>query len=162
MGGLAAAGACSLLLLAGCGGEGPPAPVAARPYQDPGFVADVDFEMRYGTLLATDLTPGLATAYGIDRRPGLALLSLSVLSRRPGLPPQSMAATVSGSRSGLLGEPRALEFATLDVDGSISYLAQFEVRDGEPFVLQFEARPEAAPTRALRARITRALAVESR
>lgn len=149
------------LLLAGCGGGGPPAPVAARPYQDPGFVADADFELRYGTLLATELTADLASAYGIDRRQDLALLSLSVLQRRPGEPPLPVAASVAGSLSGLLGEPRRLEFRTLELAGGVSYLAQFDLRDRQPVVLQFEARPRVAPARVLRARITREFAVEA-
>lgn len=151
-----------VLMLAGCGDSGPPAPVAARPYQDPGFVADGEFEMRYGTLLAVELAPGLASAYGIDRRSDLAVLSLSVLLRRPGETPLPVTAEVSGSLSGLLGEVRTLEFRTLDIEGSVSYLAQFEVRDRQPVVLQLEARPGAASARVLRTRITREFSVESR
>jgi len=151
-----------VLVLAGCGGGEPPAPVAARPYEDPGFVADGEFEMRYGTLLAAELAPDLASAYGIDRRQDLALLSVSILRRRPGATPLPVTAGVSGSLSTLLGEQRALEFRRLDVAGSVSYLAQFEARDRQPFALQFEARPEAAPARVLRARITRELSVEPR
>lgn len=151
-----------VLLLAGCGGGGPPAPIAARPYQDPGFVAAGDFEMRYGTLLAAELAPDLAIAYGIHRRQDLAVLSLSILRRRPGETPLPVTAEVSGSLSTLLGEQRALEFRTLALAGGVSYLAQFEAREREPFVLQLEARPDAAPASVLRARITRALSVEPR
>lgn len=155
-------GGLMVVMLAGCGGGEPPAPVAARPYQDPGFVADGDVEMRYGTLLAVELAPGLASAYGIDRRSDLAVLSLSVLRRRPGETPLPVAAKVSGSVSGLLGEVRPLEFRTLDLAGGVSYLAQFKVRDRQPVVLQLEARPGAASTRVLRARIVREFPVESR
>lgn len=151
-----------VLMLAGCGGGGPPAPVAARPYQDPGFVADGDFEMRYGTLLAVELAPSLASVYGMDRRSDLAVLSLSVLRRRPGETPLPVAAEVSGFVSGLLGEVRPLEFRTLDFAGGVSYLAHFKVRDRQPVVLQLEARPRAESTRVLRARVVREFSIESR
>lgn len=151
-----------VLVLAGCGGGEPPAPVVARPYEDPGFVADSEFEMRYGTLPAGELAAGLATAYGVDRRQDLALLSVSVLRRRPGATPLPVAADVSGSLSGLLGEVRTLEFRMLDAAGGVSYLAKFEVRDRQPLTLQFEARPHAEPTRLLRARITREFATGPR
>lgn len=149
-------------LLAACGGGGPPAPVAARPYDDPGFVADGEYEMRYGTLLALDIAPALAIAYGIDRRPDLAVLSVSILRRRPGETPLAVTAQVSGALSTLLGEQRTLAFEQLEMEGGVSYLAQFAAPDRQPVLLQFEARPDAMPTRLLRARLTREFSVEPR
>ena len=155
-------GAILVLLLTGCGRGGAPAPVAASPYQDPGFVANGEFEMRYGTLSAADIAPDLASAYGIDRRQDLGVLSVSVLLRRAGNTSLPVAATVSGSLTTLLGERRALEFRTVDPAGSVSYLAQFKTRAREPVVLQFSARPQAEPGRELRARITREFSTAAR
>ena len=54
-----------LAALSACGDSGPRPPVEAREFEDPGFVADGDFEMRYGTLLASDLTEDVAVRHRI-------------------------------------------------------------------------------------------------
>jgi hypothetical protein len=152
-----AAGLCGSLTLAAltaCGGAAPPPPAPARSFDDPGFVASADHELRYGTVLAADLEAGVAAAYGIDRRRDEVVVNLSVLRRRSGQLPQSVAAAVSGAWHAPAGEPAELRFRAVTAGGAVSYVATAPVRDREPIVLELQALP-AAGGAPLRARITR-------
>lgn len=137
-----------------CGGGAPPPPVEARQFEDPGFVAHGDFEMRYGTVLAGDLPDEVATRHGIERRNDRMVINLSVLQRRAGEVPVPVEAEVAGTWRGLVAEPQALEFRPVAADQTVSYIAVVPVVDGEVIVLELRARPPGA-TRPLEARITR-------
>lgn len=141
-------------LMAACGGGAPPPPVEARQFEDPGFVADGDFEMRYGTVLAGDLPDEVATRHGIERRNDRMVINLSVLQRRAGEVPLPVEAEVAGTWRGLVSEPRTLDFRAVAAHEAVSYVAVVPVVDGEVIMLELWARPPAA-TRPLEARITR-------
>ena len=141
-------------LVAACGSGAPPPPVEARQFEDPGFVADGDFEMRYGTVLASELPAEVAARHGIERRSDRMVINLSVLQRRAGEVPLPVEAEVAGSWRGLVSEPRALDFRALAAHEAVSYLAVVPVVDGEVIMLELRARPPGAK-RPLDARITR-------
>jgi hypothetical protein len=140
--------------LAACGGGAPPPAVEARQYEDPGFVTDAGFEMRYGTVLAADLPEAVADLHGIERRRDRLVVNLSVLRRREGGVPIPVEATVGGSWRGLVSEPEPLQFRQVVAAGAASYLAVLPVADREVIVLELHARPDGA-VRPLRARVTR-------
>lgn len=110
--------------------------------------------MRYGLLLAGELDPAVAEAYDIDRRPDRVVLSVSVLRLRAGSTPQPVEADLVGSYRSLTGEARTLAFRRVLEQASVSYVAEFPVRNREAVIVEFESRPaDGAP--ALRTRLTR-------
>jgi hypothetical protein len=145
----------ALSLVAGCGGgDDRPEPVAARSFEDPGFVRSGEFEMRYGLLLADELNPAVAKAYGIDRRPDRVVVNVSILDSSPGSTPQPVEADVRGTYRTLTREPRPLEFRRVVEQESVSYLAEFGFRNREAVVIEFESLPPGGGP-ALRAKLTR-------
>lgn len=147
------------VLLAGCGGSGaPPAPVPARLYEDPGFVATGDHEMRYGIVLASELPAEVATTYGINRSKDRAVVNVSVLRRRAEALPTPIEAEVEGEWRTVISEPKPLLFRPILQGGAISYVAEVPVRHQQPTTFELHARPPQAA--AMTARITRAFDTE--
>lgn len=151
--------AATLVLLAACGAEAPPPPVEARPFDDPGFVADGGYELRYGTVLAAELPAEVASAYGIDPRRDAMVVNLSVLQRRDGTTAMPIEARVAGTWRSLIGEPLPIEFQTVAAGAAVSYIGLVPVVDGQAVVLELEAWPAGA-NRRLGARITRSFDLE--
>ena len=149
----------TLALLAACGGGAPPPPVEARQFDDPGFVADAGYELRYGTVLAAELPAEVASGYGIDPRSDALVVNLSVLQRRDGRVPTPIEARVAGTWRGLVAEPVPIEFRAVVAGDAVSYIGIVPVADGQTVVLELEAWPAGA-TRRIGARITRRLDVE--
>lgn len=133
---LALAGA---LALAACGGP-PQAPVAATPQSDPGVVAVGHYELRYGTVATSDLPRELAADYGVSRRDGVLLLTVSVLRREADLLPVPVEASVTGSQRNLVGDPAALAFRRLR-GGGPSWIAEVDPTAGGIVLIDIEAQP---------------------
>ncbi len=149
------------VLLAGCGNGGaPPAPVVAREFDDPGFVASGQYEMRYGMVLASDLPVEVAGAYGINRRPDRVVVNVSVLRRQQGALPLPVEAEVQGTWRTLVGERQPLAFRAVLEDTTISYIAEAPALDHEPTT--FEMRAELPQGAAIAVRITREFEIRSR
>jgi len=155
----AAAACLAALCLAACGSDAPPSPVAARPFDDPGFVAAGGYELRYGAVQASALPAEVAAGYGIAPRSDRLVVNLSVLQRRDGGLPVAVEAGITGTWRGLAGEPSALRFRAVQAGGSVSYVAEVPLRNRDPIVLELVAAPPAAPA-PLRARLTRQFDVE--
>ena len=83
LGGIGLAG---LFALAACGGGGD-RPVAARPIEDPGFVAAGPYQLHYSAVLTSDLPAEVASAYNIARSRDRALINVSMLRRDDSGPP---------------------------------------------------------------------------
>lgn len=149
----------TVALLAACGGGAPPPPVEARQFDDPGFVADGGYELRYGTVLASDLPAEVASGYGIEPRPDAMVVNLSVLQRRAGGVATPIEARVAGTWRGLVAEPAPIEFRAVAAGDAISYIGLVPVADGQTVVLELEAWPAGA-TRRIGTRITRRFDVE--
>jgi hypothetical protein len=147
------------VLLAACGGDANPPAVAAREFDDPGFVAGGAFEMRYAAVPASSLPAAVTESYGIPRRNDRLVVNVSVLERKAGGLPVATPAEVSGTWRALVGEPQALEFRPITAGGSVSYVAEAPLRDREPVVLEFAATP-AGTLVPLRARLTRRFDVD--
>lgn len=145
--------------LAGCGSKTSPAPVPARQFEDPGFVAGSGHEMRYAAVQASSLPAEVTAAYGMSQRSDRLVVNVSVLDRQaPGLP-VAIAAEVSGTWHGLAGEPQALAFRAVTAGGAVSYVAEAPLRDRDPVVLELTATPAGSVT-PLRARLTRQFDVD--
>jgi len=141
-------------LLASCGGSAtPPTPVPARLFEDPGFVADGDYEMRYGIVPASELPVEVAMTYGIDRSKDRVVVNISVLRRRADTLPLPIDAEVAGDWRTLVGEPQSLAFRPVLEGNAISYIAELPVGKQGPITLELRARPPQGSL--MTARITR-------
>jgi hypothetical protein len=146
--------ALSAALAGACGGSDvPPAPVAARSFDDPGFVAAAGYEMRYGMVSASELPAEVAKAYGINRRADRVVVNVSVLERKAGSLPTPVEAEVGGDVQSLLGERQQLEFRAVLQGTAVSYVAEATVGQREPTTFELRAQPPHGP--ALAARVTR-------
>lgn len=137
-----------------CGGGAPPAPVPARQFEDPGFVAAGGYELRYGAVQASGLAAEVAADYGIERRDDRLVVNLSVLQRRTGSLPVPVEAQVAGTWRNLIGEAQALEFRRVTAGTGVSYVAEAPLRDRESIVLELQAQPAGSST-LIEARLTR-------
>jgi len=142
--------------LAACGGNAghPPEAVAARPYPDPGLVQGAGFEMRYGVVQSSSLDHDVTKRYGIVRGEDRAVVTVAVSRQRGGSISVPMEATISGIRRVLAGESVALDFRAVSENGAVSYIAETDIPDYGPLLLEIEARPADSDVR-LTARITR-------
>lgn len=138
--------AVAALTLAACGGP-PPSPVAAPPPADPGVVTAGDYELRYGTLAAVDLPREVAAAYGVARRPGTLVVSVSVLRRDGGALPKPVGAKLRGRYRSLVGEPVALEFREFRAGGAPSWIAEVAPTAPGIVLIEIEAEPDGAARR---------------
>jgi hypothetical protein len=150
---LLAAAALAGQLAAGCGGSQAPVP-QAPPYEDPGFVEEGDWRLRYAVTLTRDLPAGIAGSYGIVPRTNLALVAIT-LERRDGVPGARVdAATLSAEAVALTGARTTLPLVRHDDAGGPSWLAPLEVRHRVPVTIEIRARATAAAPE-VRARLTR-------
>lgn len=148
-------------LVGSCGGDAVSPPVAAREYDDPGFVAAGGHEMRYGMLPAGDLAAGVAAAYGIDRDARQVVVSVTVLRQRPAALPVPVDARVTGTWRGLIGESRPLEFRSVLEGPVVSYVAVAPLRSREAMIFEIAALPAGAAV-PLAARVTREFGADPR
>ncbi|MCJ7451956.1 MAG: DUF4426 domain-containing protein [Steroidobacteraceae bacterium] len=141
-------------LVTGCGGNDmPPAPVTARLFEDPGFVASGDHEMRYGIVPASELPVEVATSYGINRSKDRVVVNVSVLRRQADALPRPIEAEVEGDWQTLVGETQSLVFRPVLEGGAISYIAELPVANRGPITFELRARPPQGVV--MTARITR-------
>ena len=126
--------------LGGCGG-GAPAPVAARPATDPGFVSSGAHELRYGTVPTAALPREVLVTYGIQPRAGVMLLGVSVLRGGGDGPPVAVGAALSGSLRTLAGEPRPLAFREIVAGGSVSWITELAPSAPGIVTIAIEALP---------------------
>lgn len=148
-------------IIAACGGSAAPPPVAARAFEDPGFVGAGGYEMHYGLLPAGDLAAGVAAAYGIDRDAQQVVVAVSVLKRQPAALPIPVEGRVTGSWRGLISGSQPLEFRAVLEGGSVSYIAEVPLRSREAMIFELAAVPDGANA-PLTARITREFATSRR
>jgi hypothetical protein len=148
------------LVVGGCGGNAPPAPVPARLLEDPGFVAAGDLELHYGFVPAGELPVDLAMTYGINRSQDRVIVNVSVLRRRAGALPLPIDAEVDGSWRTLVGEAQPLAFRPVLEGGAVSYIAELPAANQGPITLELRARPPQGVE--MTARLTREFRTASR
>jgi amino acid transporter len=145
--------AAALAVLTACGGDPEPVP-QAPPYTDPGFVEAGAWRMDYALTMTRDLPSSVAGSYGIEQRPNLALLTVTLApaDSREGPPPA--APIVEATAVALTGARTALALARRDEANVPTWLASVEVSHRVPVTIEIRAHATGdAPE--LRARLTR-------
>ena len=150
--------AMALVFLAACGRDSEPVP-KAPPYTDPGFVEAGAWRMDYALTMMRDLPAAIAGIYGIDQRPNLALLTVTLAPTDTQAELPDAAAAVEATAITLTGERTTLLLERRDEANVPTWLASVEVRHRVPITIEIRARATAdAPE--LRARLTREFRLE--
>jgi uncharacterized protein DUF4426 len=150
--------AAALVCLAACGRASEPLP-KAPPYTDPGFVEAGAWRMDYALTMTRDLPSAIAGIYGIEQRPNLALLTVTLAPTDTRAQPAAAAAAVEATAIALTGARTTLLLDRRDEANVPTWLASVEVRHRVPITIEIRARATAdAPE--LRARLTREFRLE--
>jgi hypothetical protein len=150
--------AAAFVLLAACGGGPEPVP-EAQPFADPGFVEAGAWRMDYALTMTRDLPSAIAGSYGIEQRPNLALLTVTLAPTDPREDPTSAAAAVEATAVALTGERETLALERRDDANVPTWLATVEVRHRVPITIEIRARATAGAPE-LDARLTREFRLE--
>lgn len=97
------------------------------------------YEIHYNTLNTSQLSPEIASVYGIQRARTQAMLSITVLDSAAREPRE---AEISATARNLTGQRRDIELRRINDQGAIYYIGQFRVHDEE--ILNFDVEVEPA------------------
>ena len=147
-----------LVSLAACDRDAEPVAIAP-PYADPGFVASGAWRMDYALTLTRDLPSAIAGSYGIEQRPNLALLTLTLAPTDTPSGPPPAAPDVEAIAVSLTGERTTLALERRDEANVATWLATVEVRQRVPITIEIRARATGGAPE-LRARLTREFRLE--
>src|ERR1700741_1379971 len=148
--------ACAALWLAACGERAVPPP-PAPPYTDPGYVDGAGIRLHYALTPTVDLPSAIAGSYGIDQRPNLALLAITLVPQDAG-GARLDGAAVEATAVSLLGNRTPLALRRVDERSGPTWLATVKLRHREPVTIEIEARARADGA-VVRARWTRSFPI---
>lgn len=106
-----------------------------------------DYQVHYNALSTDDISPAVATGFGIVRSKNRALLNISVTRNDPGgeTPgPDPVEAEVSVSASNLTGQTKDVRIRKVVEEGDYKatyYIAEINVSDGETLVFDVDVKP---------------------
>ncbi len=139
----------SLALLSAC--DQPGRPVAADAQQAdaailPGTESAKDFGayvVHFNALKTDELTPDIASQYGIVRSQNRAMLNVSILHKdKPGDGMGSaVTGTVTASATNLTGQLKALNMREIKEGTAVYYIGETPVTDGETLVFKVDVKP---------------------
>jgi len=98
-----------------------------------------DFEVHYNTLNTNQLSPDVASVYGIQRAGTRAMLNITVLDSGSGEPVE---ARISATATNLTGQRRDIELRQIKDRGAIYYIGQFRIHDEESLNFNVHIQPE--------------------
>lgn len=98
-----------------------------------------DYEVHYNTLNTNQLSPDIASAYGIQRAGTQAMLNVTVLDRATREPVE---ANIDATATNLTGQRRDIEMRQIKDQGAIYYIGQFRIHDEESLNFNVQVQPE--------------------
>lgn len=118
-----------------------------------------DYVVYFNALTTDQLTPDIASEYGIVRSKSRALLNVSIHRKVGNGITEAVAGTVSASATNLNGQLKNMTLREIREDKAIYYVGELGVTDSEVLIYTVEARP-ATSSRALSLRFKRQFFVE--
>lgn len=97
-------------------------------------------ELHYIVLNSTNLSPEIASQYGLQRSSRMALLNLAVLEQQPDGVPRPVEADVSVRVRNLIGQAQGVDLQVVREQDAIYHLGQVRINDRE--VLWFDVTVE--------------------
>lgn len=113
-----------------------------------------DYVVYFNALTTDQLTPDIASQYGIVRSQRRALLNVSVHRKLEGGATEAVAGTVSASATNLNGQLKNMTLREIREEAAIYYVGELGVTDGEVLIYTVEAMPTGG-ARPLQLRFTR-------
>jgi len=98
-----------------------------------------DYEVHYNTLNTNQLSPEIASAYGIQRAGTQAMLNITILDRDSR---DALEAEISAIATNLTGQRRDIELRQVKDQGAIYYIGQFRIHDEESLNFRLQVDPE--------------------
>lgn len=98
-----------------------------------------DYEVHYNTLNTNQLSPDIASVYGIQRAGTQAMLNITVLEMSTGEPVE---AEIDATATNLTGQRRDIGLRQIEDQGAIYYIGQFRIHDEESLNFNVQVQPE--------------------
>lgn len=138
----------ALALISGCGGPGPgsaPSATAPQTAAEPAGASSKDFGdyvVHFSALSTDQLTPEVASTYGITRSKNRALLNVSVLKKAAGTIGMPVSARVTALVANDTGQVKDTTVREIREGDAVYYIADYAVTNGETLVFNVEVVPE--------------------
>lgn len=97
------------------------------------------YEIHYNTLNTSQLSPEIASVYGIQRAQTRAMLTITVLDSQEREPQE---AEITARATNLTGQERDIGLRQIDDQGAVYYIGQFRVHHEE--ILNFDVQVQPA------------------
>lgn len=103
-----------------------------------------EFTIYHSAFNAESLTPEVAAAFNIQRSKSLGVLNVSVIRERPKAIGTSVKALVDVDLIADKDRRQSLAMHEVESDGSVSYLGEFPIADGQEVAFEIRVRPTGA------------------
>jgi hypothetical protein len=100
-----------------------------------------DYVVHFNALSTEQLTPQVASQYGIVRSKNRAILNVSILRKQTQGLGTAVSGSVSASAINLTGQLKNLTFREIKEGQAIYYIAQFAVADEETLIFSIDVTP---------------------
>lgn len=104
-----------------------------------------DFQVHYNALATDQLSPQVASAYGIVRSKNRALLNVAVTRKKDGTTGEPFEARVNVNAANLSGQTKNARIRKVEEEGepkAIYYIAEINVSDGETLLFDLRVTPQ--------------------
>lgn len=101
-----------------------------------------DYVLHFNAVSTEFLSPEVASRYGIQRSANQGLLNVAILKKAAGAPANSVWGHVSGTATSSRGRLIELAVREFKHDGSVSYIATFNVGSEETLDFELAVNPE--------------------
>lgn len=130
------------VLAAACGtSDVPPRPQTAQPAKE-SFEKFGNYELHFNGIRADQLTPGIASAYGIERGANRVLLNVALLHREnEGAIAVPVEATVTVDARNLNGQPKDIKMRRISTGSAVSYIGEVAISGSELLIFDIKATP---------------------
>lgn len=98
-----------------------------------------DYEIHYSTLGTNQLSPEIASAYGIQRAGTQAMLNITVLDKETR---EAIAAEISVTATNLTGQRRDIDLRRIKDQDAIYHIGQFRIHNEESLNFKVQVDPE--------------------
>ncbi len=99
------------------------------------------YVIHYNALSTDDLSPNVATAYGIVRSKNRAMLNVSIIRKVVGTTGKSARGRVTAQVSNLTGQLKDMPLRQVTEQDAVYYIGEVDVNDGETLIFNIHVTP---------------------
>lgn len=140
------------LLLSACDGAGDAPPAADSSDVDISTGTETskdfgDFVVHYNALSTDQLTPDIASQYGIVRSKNRAMLTVSILQKEAGGGTSAVPGSVAATSINLTGQFRKIPMREIREQDAIYYIGETAITNAETLIFTIDVTPINDPSR---------------